>query len=189
VATVVINFFGTLAGRSSAVVTNLPIRYFYTGMVFYFITCFQCALQVTLTFQKLIHFTDWVVGHAHLVMFGVFSLWLFGIMTDLFPRLLGRPWWSHQLCVWHYWLSAGGLFVMFLDLTLAGVFQGYYWASLQPWDVSTEGSQPFWITRVFAGLTMFAGLLCFLVNLWMTWRGAEAREPASWPAASTQPAT
>ena len=189
VATVVINFFGTLAGRSSAIVTNLPIRYFYTGMVFYFITCFQCALQVTLTFQKLIHFTDWVVGHAHLVMFGVFSLWLFGIMTELFPRLLGRPWWSHQLCVWHYWLSAGGLFVMFLDLTLAGIFQGYYWASLQPWDVSTEGSQPFWITRVFAGLTMFAGLLCFLANLWMTWRGGEAGEPAAWNAPAARPAT
>ena len=73
VATVVINFFGTLWGRGRAFFDNLPIRWFYTGMVFYFITCFQCALQVTLTFQKLIHFTDWVVGHAHLVMFGVFS--------------------------------------------------------------------------------------------------------------------
>ena len=44
-------------------------------MIFYFLTCLQCALQVTLTFQKMIHFTDWVVGHAHLVMFGVFSMW------------------------------------------------------------------------------------------------------------------
>jgi cytochrome c oxidase cbb3-type subunit 1 len=185
VATVVINFFGTLVGRGKEFFENLPIRYFYTGMVFYFITCFQCALQVTLTFQKLIHFTDWVVGHAHLVMFGVFSLWLFGIMTYLFPRLLGRPWWSRSLCEYHYWLSAGGLFVMFLDLTLAGIFQGYYWSSLQPWDASTNGSQPFWITRVFAGLAMFAGLLCFLVNLWMTARGAEATDPLPARAAGT----
>ena len=47
VATVVINFFGTLVGRGQVFFENLPIRYFYTGMVFYFITCFQCALQVT----------------------------------------------------------------------------------------------------------------------------------------------
>ena len=92
------------------------------------------------------------------------------------PRLLGRPWWSPKLCEYHYWISATGLFVMFLDLTLAGIFQGWYWSSLQPWDASTDGSQPFWIVRVFAGLTMFAGLLCFLYNLWMTWRGAEAAE-------------
>ena len=182
VATVVINFFGTLGSKGSEFFTNLPIRYFYTGMVFYFITCFQCALQVTLTFQQLIHFTDWVVGHAHLVMFGVFSLWLFGIMTYLFPRLLGRPWYSRKLCEYHYWLSACGLFVMFLDLTLAGVFQGYYWASLQPWDASTNGSQPFWIVRVFAGLAMFGGLLCFLFNLSMTAAGAESTECAAAPA-------
>jgi cytochrome c oxidase cbb3-type subunit 1 len=39
VATVVINFFGTLGKKGSEFFTNLPIRYFYTGMVFYFITC------------------------------------------------------------------------------------------------------------------------------------------------------
>jgi cytochrome c oxidase cbb3-type subunit 1 len=176
VATVVINFFGTLSGRGRAFFENLPIRYFYTGMVFYFITCFQCALQVTLTFQKLIHFTDWVVGHAHLVMFGVFSLWLFGMMTYLIPIILKRPWYSKTLCEYHYWLSATGLFVMFLDLTLAGIFQGFYWSSLQPWEVSTNGSFPFWAVRVFAGLTMFGGLLTFLYNLYMTFQSPVTSE-------------
>ena len=73
---------------TGALTTNLPIRWLYTGMFFYFLTCLQCAFQTTLTFQALIHFTDWVVGHAHMVMFGVFSMWQLGIMTYLFPRLL-----------------------------------------------------------------------------------------------------
>jgi len=59
---------------------------------------------------------------------------------------------------------------------LAGIFQGYYWASLQPWEASTNGSQPFWIVRVFAGLMMFGGLLCFLYNLRMTAFGRQAEE-------------
>lgn len=176
VATVVINFLGTAWGERAAM-TNLPLRWFYTGMIFYFITCLQCSLQVTLTFQKLIHFTDWVVGHAHLVMFGVFSLWLFGWMTYLMPQLLGRPWFSVKLCEWHFWLSAVGVFVMFLDLGLAGVFQGYYWASLQPWEESLTGSQPFWITRVFAGLMMFGGFLCFVTNIVLTARSVPERAP------------
>lgn len=170
VTTVIVNFFGTLKGSGRQVVTNLPVRWFYTGMVFYFITCLQCALQTTLTFQALIHFTDWVVGHAHMVMFGVFSFWLLGIMTYLFPRLLGVDWYSRRLCEWHYWLSTVGLFVMVCDLTLVGVFQGYYWASLAPWDASVDGSTPFWITRVFAGIAMFAGLVVFLYNLLRTWQ-------------------
>ena len=159
--------------------TNLPIRWFYTGMIYYFITCFQCALQVTLTFQKMIHFTDWVVGHAHLVMFGVFSMWIYGFMTHLIPRLVNRPWYSRRLAEWHFWLSAVGVFIMFLDLGLIGMFQGYYWASMQPWEVMLNGSQPFWIVRIFAGLMMFGGFLCFVYNIWMTIRSPAAEADAS----------
>lgn len=175
VTTVIVNFFGTVRGSGRVVYSNLPLRWFFTGMIFYALTCLQCAMQTTLTFQALIHFTDWVVGHAHLVMFGVFGLWLLGVMTYLFPRLLGTEWYSSRLCEWHYWLSAAGLFVMASDLILAGVFQGYYWASLQPWDASIEASMPFWILRVFAGVAMFSGLLVFIYNLYKTWQLSPAR--------------
>lgn len=170
VATVLVNFFGTVWGAGRIAVTHLPLRWFYTGMVLYFITCLQCALQVTLTFQAVIHFTDWVVGHAHLVMFGVFSMWIFGIMTYLFPRLLNRPWYSNKLAEWHFWASAVGIVVMFVDLGLAGMFQGYYWAALLPWETSVDGSYPFWMVRLLAGLLIIVGQACFVVNLVATWR-------------------
>jgi cytochrome c oxidase cbb3-type subunit 1 len=97
--------------------------------------------------------------------------------------LLRREWYSRKLLEIHFWCSAVGVFVMFLDLGLAGVFQGYFWASLQPWDVSTVGSQPFWITRLFAGLAMFVGFVCFLYNLTMTYRGEpQAASSAAVPA-------
>ncbi|MEZ6060809.1 MAG: cbb3-type cytochrome c oxidase subunit I [Planctomycetaceae bacterium] len=169
VTTVVINFFGTIWGAFSTVKTNLPIRWFYTGMVFYFLTCLQCAFQVTLTFQKIIHFSDWVVGHAHLVMFGVFSMWIMGVMTYLFPRMLNRNWYSAKACEWHFWLSTIGVLVMAGDLTLLGVFQGWSWAALEPWDASVDFSYPFWVLRALAGLCMFSGLLVFLWNIWKTW--------------------
>ena len=108
------------------------------------------------------------MGHAHLVMFGVFSMWLLGIMTYLFPKLWGREWWSQSLLEWHFWLSAVGLFSMFLDLVLVGIFQGFWWASMAPWETMTDGSQPFWIVRVFAGLAMFAGQCVFLWNIFAT---------------------
>ena len=65
---------------------------------------------------------------------------------------------------------------MSADLVLAGIFQGYWWAALLPWDVSIAGSRPFWIVRLFAGLAMAAGLVCFLVNIVWTARLA-ARRP------------
>jgi cytochrome c oxidase cbb3-type subunit 1 len=183
VFTVLVNFFATLRGSGSALVTNLPIRWFYTGMIFYFLTCLQCSFQTTLTFQALIHFTDWVVGHAHMVMFGVFSMWLLGTMTYLFPRLLKTAWYSPALCEWHYWLSTVGITLMSADLIVAGPFQGYTWAQLLPWDVSVEFSIPFWAVRLVAGLMMFIGLLAFLLNIGLTWSQARRTPEASLVAA------
>jgi cytochrome c oxidase cbb3-type subunit 1 len=182
VFTVIVNFFMTLRGRGDLLRTSMPMRWFYTGMVAYFITCLQCAFHTTLTFQRLIHFTDWVVGHAHLVMFGVFGLWFFGMMTYLFPRLYKHGWYSRELCEWHFWLSAVGIFVMSSDLILLGLFQGFYWVSLQPWDASVTVSQPFWIIRVGAGLAIIAGQICFVVNIYKTWRlSEEAKVSALFP--------
>jgi cytochrome c oxidase cbb3-type subunit 1 len=187
VTTVIVNFFATIWGSGRSVVTNLPIRWFYTGMVFYALTCLQCAMQTTLTFQALIHFSDWVVGHAHLVMFGVFSMWLLGIMTYLFPRLWHTSWYSQELLEWHYWLSAVGMLVMASDLILGGVFQGFYWASLAPWEVSVDGSMPFWIVRVFAALAITGGQLCFFYNIYETWKLSRGGAPANEPRRAAAP--
>lgn len=181
VVTVIVNFLGTVWGSGGTVFKNLPLRWFYTGIIFYALTCFQCALQTTLTFQALIHFTDWVVGHAHMVMFGVFGFWLLGIMTYLFPRLLKTAWYSERLAEWHYWLSACGLFVMVSGLILLGVFQGASWMSLKPWEDSLAVSLPFWWLRLISGLAIIAGQVCFAVNIYQTYRlsklkGQEAAE-------------
>jgi cytochrome c oxidase cbb3-type subunit 1 len=179
VATVIINFAGTAWGHHDMVYRSIPLRWFFTGAVFYFITCLQCAFQATLTFQQLIHFTDWVVAHAHLVMLGVFAFWIFGAMTYLFPRLLGVNWYSERLLEYHYWLSTVGMLVMFLVLTFAGLFQGWSWASLQVWEDSLRLSTPWWAVRLVAGLAIIAGQVCFWWDLYKTWqlsRGVSATE-------------
>jgi cytochrome c oxidase cbb3-type subunit 1 len=187
VFTVIVNFFMTLRGRGDLLRTNLAVRWFYTGMVFYFITCLQCAFQTTLTLQKLIHFTDWVPGHAHLVMFGVFSFWIIGMVEYLWPKLVGKAWYSSKLNAWNYWLSTIGLFVMFIDLMVAGVMQGYLWMNLAPWEQSLIASMAFWHIRSVAGTAIIAGQLLLAYNMWMTARGPAAvgAPEASVPATAT----
>jgi cytochrome c oxidase cbb3-type subunit 1 len=185
VFTVIVNFFMTLRGRGQAWRESLPIRWFYTGMLLYFVTCLQCAFQTTLTFQKIIHFSDWVVGHAHLVMFGVFGFWILGAITYLWSRVVGRPWWSDRLNNWNYWLSTVGIVVMFLDLLVAGVVQGYLWQNLAPWERSLTASQPFWHLRTIAGTAIVVGQMLQAYNLWMTARSgmAESTSGTEMPAA------
>ena len=182
VFTVIVNFFMTLRGRGDLLRTSLPVRWFFAGMVCYFITCLQCAFHTTLTVQKIIHFTDWVPGHAHLVMFGVFGFWLIGGVVHLWPKLTGNEWWSDKLNAWNFWLSSIGLVIMFVDLLAAGLVQGYLWANLAPWEQSVISSMPFWHVRSFAGLMIVTGQLLQAYNMWMTTR-------ASGTAQQPQPAT
>ncbi len=170
VTSVVINFFMTLRGSGHYVLYNLPIRWFFLGMIYYFTTCLQCAYQVTLSAQKIIHFTDWVVGHSHLVMFGVFGLWIKGFITHLWPRLTRRSWYSVRWLDWHFWLVALGMGIMFVDLTIGGLVQGFSWASLSPWEDSVVWSIPFWGVRTISGFMIIAGTAMWVLNLWLTAR-------------------
>ena len=170
VTTVVVNFFMTLRGKWGALRTNLPIRWYYAGAIMYFITCFQCAFQVTWMFQKVIHFTDWVVGHAHMIMFGVFTFWLFGTIDWLWPRITRRKWYSNSLRTWHFWMSTVGIAIMFTDLMVAGLVHGFMQRELNPWTDIIDMSVPFWWVRTFAGGMFVVGALALLYNMWMTAR-------------------
>ncbi len=175
VTTVVINFFMTWRGSESSIKNSMAIRWFWIGALNYFITCLQCAFQVTLTFQQVIHFTDWVVGHAHLVMFGVFSFWIFGMTHHLWPKLTKREWYSRKLAAWQFWLTVGGLEMMFLTLTAGGLVDGFMSRSLSPRVEILVALKPFWIMRTFTGLAIIAGFLCLAANMWLTARSAKAR--------------
>lgn len=189
VITVIINFFGTIRHRGDALRTILPIRWFYLGMVFYFTTCLQCAFQATLTFQQIIHFTDWVVGHSHLVMFGVFGFWILGIMTHLLPRVLGASgWYWPELNSWHFWLTGIGMLIMFFDLVIAGLIQGFMWRDLAQWESTLTASLPFWQIRAVSGVMMIVGQLLFIWNVAMT-AVLKGRRHSVMPESTTVPGT
>ena len=61
------------------------------------------------------------------------------------------------------------------DLILGGLFQGWSWAALHPWETSIQLSIPFWAVRLVAGVVMFAAQILFVVNFYLTWR--KSRQP------------
>jgi len=170
VYTVVFNIFATLASDWKQLVDNMPLRWIFFGTLAYLITCIQCAIQVTLSAQSIIHFTDWVVGHSHFVLFGTFSFWVTGWMYYLLPRMWGVPWFSDSLARWHFWLLALGISIMQVDLLAAGVVQGMMWQSMAPFIDSVAASMPFWWVRTFTGIMILTGEFCFLTNVYLTWR-------------------
>jgi cytochrome c oxidase cbb3-type subunit 1 len=168
VYTVAYNFIMTIRGNGKLLLSSIPLRFFYLGICNYILTCLQCAVHVTLSAQQIIHFSDWVVGHAHLVMFGVFGFWIMGFMAYLWPKMYRRPipW---ALASWAFWLCAFGNFIMWVDLLAGGLVQGYLWRQAQvPWMESVIASRPFWLTRTFCGTAIFVGLILFALAIYKT---------------------
>jgi len=58
--------------------------------------------------------------------------------------------------------------VMFFDLMIAGLIQGFSWRDLAPWEASLMFSVPFWFTRTLAGTAMIVGQFMFVANIIMT---------------------
>ena len=170
VYTVIFNYFATMKGEYKQLVDNIPLRFIAVGAICYLITCIQCAVHVTMSAQEIIHFTDWVPGHAHLVLFGTFSFWLFAWMYYLWPRIFKTRLYSTKLAEWHFWLATIGVIVMWVDLLAAGVMQGYMWKQLAPFNEVVEASKPFWWTRIFSGVPILISEFLFALNLYMTWK-------------------
>jgi cytochrome c oxidase cbb3-type subunit I len=170
VYTVIFNYFATMQGDYRSIVTSIPVRFIAVGSLCYLLTCVQCAIQVTMSAQEIIHFTDWVPGHAHLVLLGTFSFWLFAWMYYLWPRLFKTRLYSRSMAEWHFWLATLGVAVMWVDLLAAGVMQGYMWKQLVPFVDTVHATKPFWWTRMFSGIPILIGEFLFAINLYMTWK-------------------
>jgi cytochrome c oxidase cbb3-type subunit 1 len=169
VTTVLVNFMMTLRGSYGAMKEDMPLRWFYVGMINYWITCFQCSIQVLLTTQKVIHFTDWVTGHAHLIMFGTFGFWLLGMYEHIVPRMYGLKYtYSRPLSEMAFWFMLIGIEVMFVDLGVAGIAEGFAWIAQVPFIDSVNLGKPFWWVRTASGIFIFIGYIAYFYNILKT---------------------
>ena len=168
VLTVLTNFFMTMKGRWQMMVTDLPLRFVVTSCMFYLVTCVQGPFQATRWVNWYIHFTQWVVGHAHLALLGTFSFITTAAIYYALPRLTGRQWHSESLIVSHYWLKFLGFLLMMTSLTIAGLVQAAGWSMGYPVDQWSNTLSPYWFLRAISGIMILTGQVIFCYNVFKT---------------------
>jgi cytochrome c oxidase cbb3-type subunit 1 len=161
---VVFNLLMSLRGQAARVWEDVPLRFMWTSIVIYLIVSLQGSLQALMPLQRYIHFTDWVIGHSHLAMLGFASFASLGGLAHIWERTHG--------CRYHrgyinlaYWLILGGLLVMFVDLTVAGLAQGKLWNAGAPWMDSVRASEGYWLIRAASAVPVLLGFLAFFVGM------------------------
>jgi cytochrome c oxidase cbb3-type subunit 1 len=183
--TVLQNFFGTMVGRWQAFGQNLPAKFLIMGSLMYLAGCFQGSTEALRLIQQPTHFSDFVISHSHLTVFGTFVVWAIGSTVYVLPKLVGRPLWSATLGNWSFWLITFGISLMGLDLTMAGLQQGYSLMTGVEWLDSLVAIRPYWLVRTTAGISMDIGMSLLVYNLMRTVLAARAAAPAAVPAGAT----
>jgi len=166
--TVLQNFFGTMAGRWHEFPQNLPAKFLIVGSVLYLIGCFQGSIEALRTVQQPTHFTDFVVAHSHITIFGTFIVWAIAGTVYVWPRLHGAALWSRAAGGWSFWLIIAGISGMFVVLAVQGVFQGLRLMAGTEWLDSVSAIRPYWWLRTITGLSMDVGISLLVVNLMKT---------------------
>jgi cbb3-type cytochrome c oxidase subunit I len=177
--TVIQNFYGTFVTNWRRFQESYTAKFLIIGALYYFFGCFQGSTEALREVQRLTHFTDFVIGHSHLTIFGTFILWVTAGMYYVIPRLSGRELYSKSLAQWHYWLTVGGFSVMAGVLTVQGLMQGTMLQVGSDFVDTMVAMKPYWFTRTLAGLTMDIGALLGMWNLYRTMRlGKRIEAPA-----------
>lgn len=177
---VVLNLLMSLRGQAARVRGDAPLLFIWTGVVFYLLVSLQGSLQALMPMQRQVHFSDWVIGHSHLAMLGFATFVSLGAVAHVWQRsrLPYRPGYMNLA----YWLILGGLALMFVDLTIAGLVQGELWNSGAPWLDSVRAAVPYWWVRVASAVPILLGFAAFIAGLLTHSIEARDRDSASLPA-------
>src|ERR1700730_4435539 len=161
---VVTNLLLSLRGSSGIASKDVPLRFVWFGVVSYLVVGLQGSVQALMPVNRVIHFTDWVIGHSHLAMIGFASFCALGGIAHLWQRIPGTRY-NERMMNWSFWLLAVGLTLMVTDLTIAGLVEAQLWQSSAPWIDSVRAIGSYWLVRTLSGLPILAGFILFLTSL------------------------
>lgn len=161
---VVFNLLMSLRGQAATVASDVPLRFVWTGIIFYLLVSLQGAFQALMPVNRLTHFSDWVIAHSHLAMLGFATFIAAGGIAHAWQRIPHARY-NAVAMNWAFWLITVGLLLMFLTLTAAGLVQAQLWTSTAPWMDSVRASLAYWWLRDISAVPLLAGFVVFFIGL------------------------
>jgi cytochrome c oxidase cbb3-type subunit I len=171
VMTVLVNLWLTPAGTTGSLWRDTAGRFIFVGSIWYFITCVQGPLQSLPAVQKITHFSNWTIGHAHIAVLGFAGFIALGTMWHVLPLATGRVVHSRRLVSVQFGLLMLGLLGFFAVLTVAGLVQGAGWNNGETVYRVLPEISIYMILRALFGVLIFTAAAIGLYNVMMTiWR-------------------
>jgi cytochrome c oxidase cbb3-type subunit 1 len=168
VMVVLINLWYTVKGKLGEVHANIGARFVFTGTVIYLFTCIQGPMQSLPQVQRLTHFSNWVVAHAHMGVLGFSGMVALGGIYYMLPIITGKPIFSRALADFQYWMILLGMAGFMVVLTMAGLVQGHGWLNGETTYRMLPQLHPYYIVRAGIGMLLVTGAIIGMYNITRT---------------------
>ncbi len=124
VAAVAVNFFGTMAGRTSLMHYSPSLRFTVFGGIMFNLYGVFIALSSYFDVSRYLQFSYATVGFDILIIYGFFSMVIFGAIYFIVPRITECEWPSGKLIRFHFWYTSYGIITIIVFMITAGLAQG-----------------------------------------------------------------
>jgi cytochrome c oxidase cbb3-type subunit 1 len=152
----------TLRGHFKTLIHSPTLRFIVLGGMMYTLSSIQGSFEALRSVNTVTHFTHFTVAHAHLGLYGFFTMAMFGAIYFVMPRVMSWEWPYPKLIAAHFWLVALGFGIYFVGLTIGGWLQGLAMLdAAKPFMESVRVTLPYLEARSLGGAVMTAGHVVF----------------------------
>ncbi len=160
-----INIWFTVQGKLGEIHADIGAKFVFTGTIMYFFVSIQGSMMSLPDVQRVTHFNNWVVGHAHVGVLGFAGMIALGGLYYVLPKLTGRPLYSRFLADLQYWLILIGVVGFTVVLTVAGLIQGNAWLNGETIYRILPEIHIYYVFRAAIGLIVFVAAVIGFYNV------------------------
>jgi len=163
-----INIWYTAKSKLGEIHADIGGKFVFTGTIMYFFVSIQGSIMALPQVQRVTHFNNWVVGHAHIGVLGFSGMIALGGLYYILPRITGRPIYSRLLADFQYWLVLIGVTGFTIVLTVVGLIQGNSWLNGETVYRILPQIHMYFVIRASLGLMIFTGAVIGMYNIFRT---------------------
>ena len=160
-----INIWYTAKGKLGAIHNDIGAKFVFTGTIMYFFVSIQGSIMALPQVQRITHFNNWVVAHAHVGVLGFAGMIALGGLYYILPRITNKPLFSRFLADFQYWMVLIGVVGFTVVLTIAGLIQGNAWYIGETVYRVLPEIHMYYIVRASLGLLIFSSAILGLYNI------------------------
>ncbi len=163
-----VNIWYTAKNKLGEIHADIGGKFVFTGTIMYFFVSIQGSLMALPQVQRVTHYNNWVVGHAHIGVLGFSGMIALGGLYYILPKITGRPLYSRFLADFQYWLVLIGVTGFTIVLTTVGLIQGNSWINGETVYRILPQIHLYYILRASLGLMIFTGAVIGMYNIYRT---------------------